>query len=276
MRLVKEVRDFLDYDATVIGDGGDIVTFAARVLEINGPGHWLDPGQFGCLGAGSGFAAAAQLARPGKQVCIIYGRRRVRADRIRCRELRASQPADRVDRRQQRRVEPDHPGCCPQGGSGVGTYLSQETDYAQIMQGLGGYGERVTDPEEIKPALERAFGAGKAALLDVVIGPRSGVRRHGRPVEAVKTILVRRGVEHVDQWSERTSTSNGSADGDPGHRLDDVAIRSGVHDDAGRPGSRRYQGLSRSMATTAGSLAGLEVFCPTCPWGQCLLRRNEP
>ena len=69
----REVRDFLDYDATVIGDGGDIVTFAARVLNINEPGHWLDPGQFGCLGAGSGFAAAAQLARPGKQVCIIYG-----------------------------------------------------------------------------------------------------------------------------------------------------------------------------------------------------------
>ena len=50
-----------------------IVTFAARVLNINEPGHWLDPGQFGCLGAGSGFAAAAQLARPGKQVCIVYG-----------------------------------------------------------------------------------------------------------------------------------------------------------------------------------------------------------
>ena len=73
MRVMKELRDFLDRDATVIGDGGDIVTFAARVLNINEPGHWLDPGQFGCLGAGSGFAAAAQLARPGKQVCIVYG-----------------------------------------------------------------------------------------------------------------------------------------------------------------------------------------------------------
>ena len=55
--------------------------------------------------------------------------------------------------------------------SGVGTYLSQETDYAKIMDGLGGYGERVTDPAQIRPALERAFGSGKAALLDVVIDP---------------------------------------------------------------------------------------------------------
>ncbi|MCH8310892.1 MAG: acetolactate synthase, partial [Chloroflexi bacterium] len=73
MRLVGDLADFLDEDATVIGDGGDIVTFAARVLKINRPGHWLDPGQFGCLGAGSGFATAAQLARPGKQVVIVYG-----------------------------------------------------------------------------------------------------------------------------------------------------------------------------------------------------------
>lgn len=171
MRLMKELRDVLDEDATVIGDGGDIVTFAARVLDINRPGHWLDPGQFGCLGAGSGFAAAAQLARPGKQVCIVYGdggfgltgfdvETYVRFDlpivSIVGNNGAWNQTTQGVVRR---------------GMRGIGTYLSQETDYAKIMDGMGGYGERVTDPAQIRPALERAFGSGKPALLDVVTDP---------------------------------------------------------------------------------------------------------
>ena len=171
MRLMKELRDVLDEDATVIGDGGDIVTFAARVLDINRPGHWLDPGQFGCLGAGSGFAAAAQLARPGKQVCIVYGdggfgltgfdvETYVRFDlpivSIVGNNGAWNQTTQGVVRR---------------GMRGIGTYLSQETDYAKIMDGMGGYGERVTDPSQIRPALERAFGSGKPALLDVVTDP---------------------------------------------------------------------------------------------------------
>lgn len=171
MRLMKELRDILDYDATVIGDGGDVVTFAARVLNINRPGHWLDPGQFGCLGAGSGFAAAAQLARPGKQVCIVYGdggfgltgfdvetyvRFNLPIVSILGNNGAWNQTTQGVKRR---------------GMRGLATYLSQETNYAQIMQGMGGFGERVTDPEELGPALQRAFGSGRPALVDVVIDP---------------------------------------------------------------------------------------------------------
>jgi acetolactate synthase-1/2/3 large subunit len=171
MRLMKELRDILDRDATVIGDGGDIVTFAARVLNINEPGHWLDPGQFGCLGAGSGFAAAAQLARPGKQVCIVYGDGGFGLTGFDVESyVRFNLPIVSIVGNNGAWNQTTQ-GVVRRGGSGVGTYLSQETNYAQIMQGLGGYGERVTDPEEIKPALERAFGSGKAALLDVVIDP---------------------------------------------------------------------------------------------------------
>lgn len=171
IRLCKELRDVLDEDATVIGDGGEIVTFAARVLSINKPGHWLDPGQFGCLGAGSGFAAAAQLARPGKQVCIVYGdggfgltgfdvesyvRFKLPIVSVVGNNGAWNQTTQGVKRR---------------GGSGLATYLSQDTDYAKIMEGMGGHSERVTEPEAIRPALERAFASGKPALLDVVIDP---------------------------------------------------------------------------------------------------------
>ena len=171
MRLMKELRDVLDEDATVIGDGGDIVTFAARVLNINEPGHWLDPGQFGCLGAGSGFAAAAQLARPGKQVCIVYGDGGFGLTGFDCGKLCPLQPAHRVRRGQQRRMEPDDPRRSAARHARHRHIPVARTDYAKIMDGMGGYGERVTDPEQIRPALERAFNSGKPALLDVVTDP---------------------------------------------------------------------------------------------------------
>ncbi len=171
MRLMKELRDTLDRDATVIGDGGDIVTFAARVLNINEPGHWLDPGQFGCLGAGSGFAAAAQLARPGKQVCIVYGDGGFGLTGFDVETyVRFNLPIVSIVGNNGAWNQTTQ-GVVRRGMRGIGTYLSQETDYAKIMDGMGGYGERVTDPEQIRPALERAFGSGKPALLDVVTDP---------------------------------------------------------------------------------------------------------
>ena len=171
MRLVKELRDALDEDATVIGDGGDIVTFAARVLNINKPGHWLDPGQFGCLGAGSGFAAAAQLARPGKQVCIVYGDGAFGLTGFDVESfVRFNLPIVCVLGNNGAWNQTTQ-GVLGRGGRALATFLSQDTDYAKIMEGMGGHSERVTDPNKIKPALERAFASGKPALLDVVIDP---------------------------------------------------------------------------------------------------------
>lgn len=169
MRLMKELRDFLDYDATVVGDGGDTVTFAARVLGINRPGHWLDPGQFGCLGPGTGFAAAAQLARPGKQVCIVFGDGAFGLNGMDMETfVRFNLPVVGIVGNNGAWNQTTQ-GVIRRTGRAIGTWLSQETRYDLIMQGFGGYGERVEDPEQIRPALERAFGSGKAALLDVVL-----------------------------------------------------------------------------------------------------------
>ncbi len=169
MRLMKELRDFLDYDATVVGDGGDTVTFAARVLGINRPGHWLDPGQFGCLGPGTGFAAAAQLARPGKQVCIVFGDGAFGLNGMDMESfVRFNLPVVGIVGNNGAWNQTTQ-GVIRRTGRAIGTWLSQDTRYDLIMQGFGGYGERVEDPEQIRPALERAFGSGKAALLDVVL-----------------------------------------------------------------------------------------------------------
>src|SRR4029450_4396022 len=73
MRLYAELGPLLDRTAIVIGDGADFVSYAGRVIDSYEPGCWLDPGPFGCLGSGPGYALAAKLARPDKQVVLLLG-----------------------------------------------------------------------------------------------------------------------------------------------------------------------------------------------------------
>src|SRR3954469_319873 len=73
MRVYHELAQVLDRDAIVVGDGGDFVSYAGRVIDSYEPGCWLDPGPFGCLGSGPGYALAAKLARPDKQVVLLLG-----------------------------------------------------------------------------------------------------------------------------------------------------------------------------------------------------------
>ncbi len=73
MRIYKELKEVLPRDAIVIGDGGDFVSYAGRVIDTYEPGTWMDPGPFGCLGAGPGQAIGAKLAHPDKQVVLLLG-----------------------------------------------------------------------------------------------------------------------------------------------------------------------------------------------------------
>src|SRR6202012_3751257 len=73
MRIYGELAGMLDRDAIVIGDGGDFVSYAGRVVDSYRPGCWLDPGPYGCLGSGPGYALAAKLAHPHRQVILLLG-----------------------------------------------------------------------------------------------------------------------------------------------------------------------------------------------------------
>ena len=73
MRIYKELKEVLDRDAIIIGDGGDFVSYAGRVVDTYEPGTWMDPGPYGCLGAGAGQAIGAKLAHPDRQVCLLLG-----------------------------------------------------------------------------------------------------------------------------------------------------------------------------------------------------------
>jgi acetolactate synthase-1/2/3 large subunit len=178
-RLVREIRDFLDRDATVIGDGGDIVTFGARVIEIFKPGHWLDPGALGCLGVGTGYAIAAKLARPSEQVLILHGDGSFGLNGFEFETMaRHKLPVVSVVGNDGAWGQNKHPQQ-RRFGHTVAQELSQDVRYDKVVEALGGYGETVTEPSQIRPALERAFAAGVPACINVITDPTVGYGHSG-------------------------------------------------------------------------------------------------
>jgi acetolactate synthase-1/2/3 large subunit len=171
MRLYKELAEVLDRDAIVIGDGGDFVSYAGRVVDSYKPGCWLDPGPFGCLGSGPGYALAAKLAYPDRQVVLLlgdgaYGFSGMEFDTL---ARHGVQVVGVMGNNGIWALE-KHPMEFLYGYS-VAAELTPETRYDQVVEALGGHGELVRTPAEFKPAFERALGAGKPALVNVLTDP---------------------------------------------------------------------------------------------------------
>jgi acetolactate synthase I/II/III large subunit len=172
-RMGAAINDFIDEETIVIGDGGDIVSACAKVIDLSLPGQWLDPGPLGCLGVGAPFAIAAKHLHPEKKVLIIngdgsFGLNGFEFDTA----LRFDLPIVSI-------VGND-------GGWGqirtpqiemvteersIATKLGF-TRYDKIVEAMGGHGEHVEDPDDIGAALERAFASGKPAAINVVLDER--------------------------------------------------------------------------------------------------------
>lgn len=73
LKILHEVEKIMPENAIIIADGGDFVGSAAYIVKPRGPLQWLDPGAFGTLGVGGGFALGAKLCNPEKTVWILYG-----------------------------------------------------------------------------------------------------------------------------------------------------------------------------------------------------------
>jgi len=171
MRLYFELQQVLDRGSIVIGDGGDFVSYAGRVIDSYEPGTWMDPGPYGCLGSGPGYAIAAKLARPDKQVCLLlgdgaFGFAGMEFDTM----VRHGIPVVGVMGNNGIWALEKHPMEFLYGYS-VAADLQPECRYDQVVESLGGHGELVTKPDELKPALERAFASGKPALVNVLTDP---------------------------------------------------------------------------------------------------------
>ena len=171
MRVYGELAQLLDRNAVVIGDGGDFVSFAGRMIETYEPGCWMDPGPFGCLGAGPGAALAAKIAHPDRQVCLLlgdgaFGFSGLEFDTF----VRHGVPVVGVMGNNGIWALEKHPMEFLYGYS-VAADLQPGLRYDEVVRALGGHGELVEAPSELRPALERAFASGKPALVNVLTDP---------------------------------------------------------------------------------------------------------
>jgi acetolactate synthase-1/2/3 large subunit len=170
-RIYGELVPRLAADSVVIGDGGDFVSFAGKYVEPQRPGGWMDPGPYGCLGTGLGYAVAARLARPSSQVVLLLGDGAAGFSLMDVDTLvRHGLPVVMVVGNNGVWGLEKHPMQFLYGYD-VAAELNPATRYDQVVVALGGGGEMVTDPDQIGPALDRAFASGIPYLVNVVTDP---------------------------------------------------------------------------------------------------------
>jgi acetolactate synthase-1/2/3 large subunit len=171
-RMCREVRDWLATldDPIVIGDGGDIVATAAKILPVKREGAWMDPGPLGTLGVGAPFAIAAQLANPGKRVVVVYGDGSFGLNGFEFdTAVRFGLPIIGVVGNDGAWGQMMRPQGAIYGWDRLQATLLNVTRYDKVVEALGGHGELVERPADLRPALERAAASGKPALVNVVI-----------------------------------------------------------------------------------------------------------
>lgn len=170
-RVFGELRRRMARDAVVICDGGDFASWAGKLVDVYTPGTWLDTGPYGCLGNGPGYAIAARLARPSAQVVAILGDGAAGFSLLDVDSMvRHHLPAVLVVGNNGIWGLEKHPMRAIYGWDAA-VDLQPECRYDKVVEALGGAGEMVTDPEEIGPALDRAFASGVPYLVNVVTDP---------------------------------------------------------------------------------------------------------
>lgn len=170
LRLCREIADAVTDDMIVIGDGGDVVAQAAKVVRAPKRGYWLDPGPLGTLGVGMPFALAAQIAHPDKRVMIIYGDGSFGLNGFEYdTAVRFNLPIVGVLGNDAAWGQMLRPQANMYGAERIVATKLAYTRYDKVVEALGGHGERVVEPADVRPAIERAFASGRPALVNVEI-----------------------------------------------------------------------------------------------------------
>jgi acetolactate synthase-1/2/3 large subunit len=165
------LRQKLDRDAIVIGDGGDFVSYAGKLVDSYVPGAWMDPGPYGCLGTGLGYAIAARVVHPDRQVVLMLGDGAVGFNVMDFDTLvRHGLPVVAIVGNNGIWGLEKHP-MQQLYGYDVAADLRQETRYDDIVAALGGAGETVEKAGDLDSALDRAFASGVPYLINVLTDP---------------------------------------------------------------------------------------------------------
>ncbi len=171
LRLCRDMAEFVDDNTIVVGDGGDIVNLAARVFPINQPGQWYDPGPMGTLGVGTGFCMAVHSVYPQKRILMVngdgaFGLNGFDFDTF----VRFSMPIVSVVGNDRQWGQITVGQRAMYGKERVlASLLGDNARYDKVVEALGGHGEFVTEPDQIRPAIERAFASGKPACVNVIL-----------------------------------------------------------------------------------------------------------
>ena len=184
-RLGHEIAAVVDAQTTVVGDGGDVVGCASKVVSLQRPGQWLDPGPFGCLGVGPSFAIAAKLLRPAERVLLIAGDGAF--------GLNGMEMETAVRFKLAMTVVIGNDGGWGQIRNPQLSFFGAErqvatslpfTRFDRMVEALGGKGVQVTEPKQLRPALEQAMGSADVTCINVVLDP-TAYRRGGQVSMAI-------------------------------------------------------------------------------------------
>jgi thiamine pyrophosphate-dependent acetolactate synthase large subunit-like protein len=176
-RVYGELRRVLADDAVTIGDGGDFVSYAGRYLEPTRPGSWLDPGPYGCLGTGMGYAIGARVTYPDRQICVLMGDGAAGFSLMDAESLvRQGLPVVIVVGNNGIWGLEKHPMQAMYGYD-LAADLQPGLRYDDVVRALGGAGETVTRAGELGPALDRAFASGVPYLVNVLTDPTDAYPR---------------------------------------------------------------------------------------------------
>ena len=176
-RLAWEINEFLTEDTIYIGDGGDIVTISAQAVQPRSPGNWMDPGALGSLGVGTGFAMAAGLANPDKEVVCLYGDGSFGMtvfDMETANRFGAPYIAIVGNNSHMNQIRYGQITKYGEERGNIGNKLG-DVPFSGFAEMLGGYGAEIREPQEIQPALQKAResvkSTGKSAVINVWVNP---------------------------------------------------------------------------------------------------------
>jgi acetolactate synthase-1/2/3 large subunit len=177
-RVAHELNEFLTDDTIYSGDGGDVVTVSAQAVRPRRPGHWMDPGALGSLGVGTGFALAAKLAHPGKEVLCYYGDGAfgmTAFDMETANRFGAPYVAVIGNNSAMNQIRYGQITKYGEERGSVANLLG-DVPFGKFAEMLGGYGEEVRDPAMIAPALRRAresvAKSARSAVINIWVDPR--------------------------------------------------------------------------------------------------------
>ncbi len=177
VRVYGELAPRLDRDAIVVGDGGDFVSYAGRYVDTYMPGCFLGPGPYGCLGVGMGYALAAALAHPDRQVVALFGDGALgftlgdldtlARHHVGVTAIVGNNGIWGLEKHPMRLLF----------GEDLVADLAPETRYDQVAGALGVHGELVRTPDELGPALDRALDERGPSLVNVLTDPADAYPR---------------------------------------------------------------------------------------------------